>query len=70
MPRTLEQAGGLLFGLWMALVVLQPMGTSAEATTDAPIANLESVLHILPTVEEGIDRVFLHTIERDLTDKE
>jgi anti-sigma B factor antagonist len=24
----------------------------------------------LPTVEEGIDRIFLHSIERDLTDKE
>lgn len=34
------------------------------------ISKLESVLHILPTVEEGIDRVFLHSIERDLTDKE
>ena len=34
------------------------------------ISKLESVLHILPTVEEGIDRVFLHAIERDLTDKE
>ncbi|MDO7875691.1 STAS domain-containing protein [Hymenobacter sp. ASUV-10] len=34
------------------------------------ISKLESVLHILPTVEEAIDRVFLHAIERDLTDKE
>ena len=34
------------------------------------ISKLESVLHILPTVEEAIDRVFLHEIERDLTDKE
>jgi anti-sigma B factor antagonist len=34
------------------------------------ISKLESVLHILPTVEEGIDRIFLHSIERDLTDKE
>lgn len=31
------------------------------------ISKLESVLHILPTVEEAIDRVFLHEIERDLT---
>jgi anti-sigma B factor antagonist len=34
------------------------------------ISKLESVLNILPTVEEGIDRVFLHEIERDLTNKE
>ncbi|MBX0288839.1 STAS domain-containing protein [Hymenobacter sp. HSC-4F20] len=34
------------------------------------ISKLESVLHILPTVEEGIDRIFLHAIERDLTSKE
>ena len=34
------------------------------------ISKLESVLHILPTVEEAIDRIFLHAIERDLTDKE
>ena len=34
------------------------------------ISKLESVLNILPTVEEGIDRVFLHEIDRDLTNKE
>ena len=34
------------------------------------ISKLESVLNILPTVEEGIDRIFLHEIERDLTNKE
>jgi anti-sigma B factor antagonist len=34
------------------------------------ISKLESVLNILPTVEEAIDRVFLHEIERDLTNKE
>lgn len=34
------------------------------------ISKLESVLNILPTVEEGIDRVFLHEIESDLTNKE
>ncbi|AMM52497.1 MULTISPECIES: STAS domain-containing protein [Hymenobacteraceae] len=34
------------------------------------ISKLESVLNILPTVEEGIDRVFLHEIESDLTKKE
>jgi len=44
-PRTLGQAGSFLFGLWLALVVLQPLGTSAEATTDAEIAELEAALH-------------------------
>ncbi|MFT2011429.1 STAS domain-containing protein [Pontibacter qinzhouensis] len=34
------------------------------------ISKLESVLNILPTVEEAIDRVFLHEIEQDLTKKE
>jgi anti-sigma B factor antagonist len=34
------------------------------------ISKLESVLNILPTVEEGIDRIVLHEIERDLTNKE
>ena len=34
------------------------------------ISKLESLLNILPTVEEGIDRIFLHEIERDLTNKE
>ncbi len=34
------------------------------------ISKLETVLNILPTVEEAIDRVFLHEIERDLTNKE
>ena len=34
------------------------------------ISKLESVLNILPSVEEAIDRVFLHEIERDLTNKE
>lgn len=34
------------------------------------ISKLEQVLNILPTVEEAIDRVFLHEIEQDLTNKE
>ncbi|WP_242927296.1 STAS domain-containing protein [Pontibacter vulgaris] len=34
------------------------------------ISKLESVLNILPSVEEAIDRVFLHEIEQDLTNKE
>lgn len=45
MPRTCGQAGSFLFGLWMALVLLQPIGTSAEATTDAEISGLEAALH-------------------------
>jgi len=34
------------------------------------ISKLESVLNILPTLEEAVDRVFLHEIEQDLTNKE
>jgi len=30
------------------------------------ISQLDSVLTILPTVEEGIDAVFMHEIERDM----
>ena len=45
MPRTLGQAGSFLFGLWMALVVLQPIGTSAQATTGGDVASLEAALH-------------------------
>jgi anti-anti-sigma factor len=30
------------------------------------ISQLDSVLNILPTVEEGIDAVFMHEIEKDM----
>lgn len=63
MPRTLEQAGGFLFGLWMALILLQPIGTAAQATTDAPLANLESVLHI--SINDIRDAQGLRRLERD-----
>lgn len=45
MPRTFGQAGGLLFGVWIALVLLQPLGTAANPTTEAEIAALEAMLH-------------------------
>lgn len=32
------------------------------------ISQLDSVLNILPTVEEAIDAVFMHEIEKDLKD--
>ena len=32
------------------------------------ISQLDSVLNILPKVEEGIDAVFMHEIEKDLKD--
>jgi anti-sigma B factor antagonist len=34
------------------------------------ISQLDSVLHILPTVEEGIDAVFMHEIEKDMKDED
>lgn len=58
--RLCNSSGGLLI-----LVGLQE-----HVTKLITISKLESVLNILPTVEEGIDRVFLHEIENDLTNKE
>jgi anti-sigma B factor antagonist len=34
------------------------------------ISQLDSVLNILPTVEEAIDAVFMHEIEKDIKDEE
>ncbi|MCB0493055.1 MAG: STAS domain-containing protein [Cyclobacteriaceae bacterium] len=34
------------------------------------ISQLDSVLHILPSVEEAIDAVFMHEIEKDMKDGE
>jgi anti-sigma B factor antagonist len=34
------------------------------------ISQLDSVLHILPTVEEGIDAVFMHEIEKDMKEED
>jgi uncharacterized protein YkwD len=46
MPRTLGQAGSLLFGLWLAVVLLQPLGTSAQAAfTNEASPDLEAALH-------------------------
>lgn len=34
------------------------------------ISQLDSVLNIMPTVEEAVDTVFMHEIEKDLKDSE
>jgi anti-sigma B factor antagonist len=34
------------------------------------ISQLDSVLNILPTVEEAIDAIFMHEIEKDMKDEE
>ena len=34
------------------------------------ISQLDSVLNILPTIEEGVDAVFMHEIEKDVKDEE
>ncbi len=34
------------------------------------ISQLDSVLNIFPTVEESIDAVFMHEIEKDMKDEE
>jgi uncharacterized protein YkwD len=64
MPRSFGQAGGLLFGLWMALVLLQPIGTAAEATAaPAPDAELAASLHV--AVNEIRSAQGLLRLERD-----
>ncbi len=47
MPRTPIQAGCFLVGMWLALLVLQPIGATAKAAPSAPesFAPLESGLH-------------------------
>jgi len=45
-PRTLGQAGSFLVGIWLALLLLQPLGTGAKAAqSPAETAALESALH-------------------------
>jgi len=44
MPRTPGQAAGFLIGLWLAIVLLQPLGARADQT-DPALAALESALH-------------------------
>lgn len=63
MPRTLGQAGSFLFGLWMALLVLQPIGTSAEATTAGEVASLEAALHT--AINDVRAEMGLRRLERD-----
>jgi len=41
---------------------------SEHTTKLIKISQLDSVLHILPTVEEAIDAVFMHEIEKDMKD--
>ena len=46
MPRTLGQAGSFLLGMWLALALVQPIGTAAKAAQGpADTAPLESALH-------------------------
>jgi anti-sigma B factor antagonist len=41
-------------------------GLQEHVTKLIAISQLDKVLNILPTVEEGIDAVFLHEVEQDL----
>ncbi|MDD1633704.1 MAG: CAP domain-containing protein, partial [Methylococcaceae bacterium] len=46
MPRTIGQAGAFLIGKWLALFLLQPLGTAARAAQNpAETAALEAALH-------------------------
>ncbi|MEM7109505.1 MAG: STAS domain-containing protein [Bacteroidota bacterium] len=43
---------------------------SDHTTKLIKISQLDSVLNILPTVEEAIDAVFMHEVEKELGDEE
>lgn len=43
---------------------------SDHTTKLVKISQLDSVLHILPTVEEAIDAVFMHEIEKDMKEED
>jgi anti-anti-sigma factor len=43
---------------------------SEHTTKLIKISQLDSVLHILPSVEEAIEAVFMHEIEKDMKDGE
>lgn len=45
-------------------------GLSEHTSKLIKISQLDSVLNILTTVEEAIDSVFMHEIERDLKDRD
>ncbi len=44
------------------------VGLSDHTMKLIKISQLDSVLHILPTVQEGVDAVFMHEIEKDMKD--
>jgi uncharacterized protein YkwD len=46
MPRTLWDAAGFTFGLWLALALLLPLVAPWSAAADAGLALLESRLHL------------------------
>ncbi|MEM8568080.1 MAG: STAS domain-containing protein, partial [Bacteroidota bacterium] len=43
---------------------------SDHTTKLIKISQLDSVLNILPTVEEAVDAVFMHEVEKELGDEE
>jgi uncharacterized protein YkwD len=46
MPRTFGQAGSFLLGMWLSVVLVQPIGTAARAAqSPGETATLESALH-------------------------
>lgn len=46
------------------------VGLSDHTLKLIKISQLDSVLHILPTVQEGVDAVFMHEIEKDMKDED
>jgi uncharacterized protein YkwD len=61
MPRTLGQAASFLFGMWLSVLLLQPIGSVAKAAqSPAETATLESTLHIAINdlrAEQGLVRL-------------
>lgn len=58
--RVVQESGGIFI-----------LASLSDHTTKLiKISQLDSVLNILPTVEEGIDAVFMHEIESELGENE
>ena len=67
MPRTFGQAGSFLLGMWIALLLVQPLGHVARAApaSSADLAPLEAGLHT--AINEVRARAGLVRLQRDPT---
>ncbi|HEY5690951.1 MAG TPA: STAS domain-containing protein [Cyclobacteriaceae bacterium] len=60
--------GNRIFQEYGGVFVLAKL--SEHTTKLIKISQLDSVFHILPSVEEAVDAVFMHEIEKDMKDDE